>query len=1251
MSTKKIAVYSKEALGERDYWVAKLSSERQTSNIILDYERPDTYAGEKALVEITLPQDTAQKLLALAGNSAFLIYAALLAALKVCIHQYTGSTHIVVGSPARKKSEVLAERPNAVALIDEVIDSMSYRQLLLNVRETLLQSYAKQSYPFAALLRDMELDHIQNRCPLFDIALAFKGIHSPLPDLKNDITMTLARQDETISGQAEFNSNLFTVDSVSNFINHYLQVLSEGLADTDAPISSLSMITKAEQERILLEWNDTGSLHKEANVTVDRLFEEQVKHRPLAVALAFGSETLKFQELNRRANRLARYITQLGAGPEVIVGVYLDRSIEMVVSLLAILKAGAAYVPLNPKHPKDRVSFILGDTKTPVVLTSEALAATLPEHEASIVRLDADAEAIACESDEDLHSRATVDNLVYVIYTSGSTGRPKGVQVTHRGLANLVREQRAGFKMEPDSRVLQFASLSFDASASEIFVTLLSGATLCIASQDSLLPGPGLVRLLREREITIVTLPPSLLMAVEKDELPSLRTLVVAGEPCPAKLVKSWCQEVRFINAYGPTEATVCATMAHCKEFERKPPIGRPIADTQVYILDSGLRCVPTGVPGEVHIAGIGLARGYLNRPDLTAEKFLPNPFSSHPGARLYKTGDQARYLPDGNIEFLGRIDYQVKLRGFRIEPGEIEENLRLHRSIQDAVVAAREDTPGNRRLVAYVVLKADGNQGQEPAESKVIPELRTYLQEKLPEYMIPAAFVILDEFPLTVSGKIDRRALPAPRQTRADLAQEYIAPRTNTESVLADIWAEALGLEQVGVNDNFFELGGHSLMVPEVMFGVQKVFKMELPLRVLFEAPTLVGLAEAVDLASREGVGALDSLNFDQLEAESVLESAISPEGLPYTFPADPSGIFLTGATGFVGAFLLKELLDQTKAEIYCLVRADDSRQASERIRAKLEDYQLWEPGLDARIIPVVGDLAKPLFGLSEEEFEFLAAKADVIYHGGAAVSFFEPFYRLKATNIGGTQEALRLATRVKMKPVHYISTLSVFSATADGYSGTKWVAEKIVTIARDRGLPVCIYRPGFVTGDTEKGVWNLGDMMSRIIKGSIQLTKSPELGVMVDMTPVDYLCKAIWFLSKQEKSLGKAFHVVNPRRLHVTRIVEFINALGYPVEEVPYNDWAADLFSRTEKSRDNALYPLLPIFPERVTDDPHDHEVHRHDPRYFQEEVIKRDRKITDEALAESDLVCPSVADLLGTYFSYFRTSGYLESPPSGQ
>jgi amino acid adenylation domain-containing protein len=837
---KKRTIFDKELKEEQDYWVARLSQVSDRAHLVPDYERLADHQYEKDSIRVTLPEELTRKLFSLTNDSPFLLYTALLTGVKICLYKYSGNTSVVVGSPARVKQDEAAPLSNALAIADEVEGCSTVQQLLLRVRATLLEAYGRQSYPFARLVRDLKLDEAESRCPLFDVALVLDGLHGPMPEVRQDITLSFTCHGREITGTVEFNRSVFARGSVERFTAHLVQVLHEALKDTSRKVSELQALTEAERRQLLVEWNDTGADYPRDRC-VHELFEAQAERTPDAPAVIFATQRLTYRELDERANQLARRLRRLGVGPETLVAVYLRRSPEMIVGLLGILKAGGAYLPLDPMYPAERLAFLLKDSRASVILTQRELADRLPAREARVVCLEAEAEAIAAESVERPDGGATADNLAYVIYTSGSTGRPKGVLVQHRGVCNLSAAQASIFNVGPTDRVLQFASLSFDASAFEIVMALLKGAALCLENQNSLLLSQTLVQALSEHEITNATLPPSVLASLPEESLPALRTLIVAGEACSAELVARWANGREFFNAYGPTEATVWSTVAKCLDGTQKPPIGRPIPNTKTYVLDADGQPAPFGAPGELHISGVGLARGYLNRPGLTAERFIPDSLSGESGARLYKTGDLARYLPDGSLEFLGRIDEQVKIRGYRIELGEIEAALGQIPGVQATVVLAREDVAGEKRLVAYVV--AGGEQAPKASD------LRSALRETLPEYMVPAFFVFVDEMPLTTSGKVNRRALPAPDQFRPELARDYVEPRTPIEAALVRIWAEVIGIEKVGVHDNFFELGGHSLMATQLISRVRESFHVELPLKAFFSVqPTVARVTELIE-------------------------------------------------------------------------------------------------------------------------------------------------------------------------------------------------------------------------------------------------------------------------------------------------------------------------------------------------------------------------------------------------------------------
>ena len=609
-------------------------------------------------------------------------------------------------------------------------------------------------------------------------------------------------------------------------------------------------LTDAERHKLLVEWNNTTREYPH-DCCIHQLFEEQVKRTPDAVAVVLEEQQLTYLELNARANQLAHYLQGLGVGPEVLVGICVERSIEMIVGVLGVLKAGGAYVPIDHSYPSKRIAYMLNDSQLPVLLTQEKLVASLPQHRAQIVCLDADWKKISSESELTPTTGVTPENLVYVIYTSGSTGKPKGVLITHQGLCNLVQTQIKLFDVQPDSRVLQFASISFDASIWEIIMALCTGGQLYLGTREELQPGPALFELLQKQKITHANLVPSVLAALPDEELPALQNIVVGGEPCPHALVERWANGRCFFNLYGPTESTVCATIAQCFKGIGMVPIGRPIANTTIYILDTENQPVPIGVPGELHIGGVGLARGYLNRPDLTEQKFIPNPFSDEPNSRLYKTGDLARYLPDGNIEFIGRIDNQVKIRGFRIELGEIEAVLSQHPAVLETVVVARQDVTDRKYLAAYIVSR--------DARAISRSDLRGFLKDQLPDYMIPGVFVMLNALPLTPNGKADRQALHEyggtmelnPLETNiSHLKMDIISPIKHRDtglkttssarisSTLRSLVAKLLQIksEEIDANATFLELGTDSLLLLEIMQSIKSNFGVKVEVQQFFE-------------------------------------------------------------------------------------------------------------------------------------------------------------------------------------------------------------------------------------------------------------------------------------------------------------------------------------------------------------------------------------------------------------------------------
>jgi thioester reductase-like protein/amino acid adenylation domain-containing protein len=1444
---------------------------------------------------------------------------------------------------------------------------------------------------------------------------------------------------------------------------------------------------------------------------IHHLFENQVEANCNQIAAIFQDQQITYQELNFRANKLANYLHYQGVEAEVLVGICLERSLDTIIGLLGILKAGGAYVPLDPSYPQERLSYMVEDAKLLALLTQKKLMGIctnfITDENIKIICIDGDGDEIDQQSAENPVSQITPQNLAYTIYTSGSTGKPKGVQIEHQSVVNFLTSMSREPGMTATDILLAITTISFDIAGLEMYLPLTVGGCLVIVSREVAANGTKLIRELERSRATVMQATPAtwqILLAAGWQGNQQLKVLC-GGEALTQKLATQLLNQVGSLwNMYGPTETTIWSTVYQVKSTQEKIAIGQPIANTKIYILPQNLHAdirdknnvsfsqnicrdvpwnvstpqnhtfihqrpeipytpVSIGEVGELYIGGDGVARGYLNKPELTAEKFIFDPFSKQKNARLYKTGDLVRLLPDGNIEYIGRTDHQIKIRGFRIETGEIEAVLLQHPTVKEAIVMAREGTNGDKRLVAYLVkspeaistndshseqtaqwqkiwndaysqstieVEADptfnisgwnnsytglpvpaaeirewventvnrilalkprrlleigcgtglllfriapycnhycgtditqasilyiqeqltkqqqnwsvsleqraadnlagletqnfdtvvinsviqyfpsidylvqvikslislletgglifigdvrslpllaafhtsvqlyqapeslsitqlrqriqkrlnqekglvidpaffialkhhfpqitdveiqikrghyhnelvrfrydvvlrvgaevkptiphpwldwhqeeltlvkireilatnqppilgirripnrrifadvkaqellaqndcpqtvgelrevlqqiskdaidpediwkltpefpyiininwsgnGSDGcfdvlfkrkgevfsnysdqkientfllkpwlayannpvQTDSTQQFIPQLRSFLKEKLADYMIPSSFVIMEQLPLTPSGKVDRQKLPAPNDSRPVLESPLVPPQNPLQEKLAEIWMQVLEIEPVGIYDNFFELGGHSLLTAQILNPISEFFGVEVPLLYFFENPTISGLAEVINNIDKSG--ASHPLKVMDLSAEAVLDDDIYPRENYTDLLIEHAQILLTGSTGFLGAFLLQELLQQTSANIYCLVRANNIQTGKEKIRKNLEHYLLWHEAFNSRIIPILGDLAQPILGLSELQFHQLASEVDVIYHNGALVNLIYPYSALKSTNVLGTQEVLRLASQIKLKPVHYISTLAIFESDAYagkqdiredesiehhqglnyGYAQSKWVAEKLIKIAQLRGMPVSVYRPGMITGHSTTGLTNTNDIMSRLLKSFILLKNAPQINLLMDMTPVDYVSSAIVYISKQKESLGKTFHLVNPQPLHLSSLIEEINSLGYSIEQIPYQDWQTEILEVVKHLGDNSLSPLLPLVVEKMPGK---------QLTYLETSSMTSQSfncQNTLDVLAKTLMICPPInARLLDVYLAYFQQSGFI-------
>ena len=1003
-ATSEIRILDSKLAAERNYWLERLEdlvarpvASLRTRRVEGVSEKTDK---EWEQFEYMIDAAVSAAVVKVTSGSPFLQYTMWLAGLKVCLHRRTGVRHVAVGSPP-----LAPESSNTLVMVDEIREEESFRELVLRMRKKLLEGYERQGYPYRRLLKDLRGSE-----ELFDVVLELEGLHAELAETGAGVRLRLQRAGEDgLVLAVAYDREGYSRTGIERFIRQWEEVMRQVVAAPEQRFSEMELIGPEELLQLLVKWNRTASEYPRESC-VHELFEEQVRLRAAATAIEMGDEKVSYEELNRRANQLAHYLRARGVGADVPVGVMMNRSIELLVGLLGILKAGGAYVPLDPDYPQERLAFMLADVQMPLLLIKEQWLELVPPTEAATICMDRDWPEIARESEENPESRTSAENLAYVMYTSGSMGQPKGVSVVHRSIVRLVKETNF-VDLNPSEVFLQFAPVSFDASTLEIWGSLLNGSRLVVMPS-----GPTsleeLGRAIEDHSITTMWLTAGLFHAMVDKQLTSLKSvkqLLAGGDALSVAHVQKFLAEENggtLINGYGPTENTTftcCHRMSSpLPSYENTVPIGRPIANTTAYVLNEEMQPVIVGALGELYTGGDGLARGYVNHPEATAEKFVPNPFSEEPGARLYKTGDFVRYLEDGRIEFVGRRDEQVKVRGFRVELGEIQAALEQIEYVLEAVVVVDKDAQGNQRLVAYVVADED--------ESELAAKLREYLREKLPEYMVPSAFVTLSEFPLTPNGKVDRRALPAPEFLQS--GSKRVAPRTPVEELLVEIWADVLGVEQPGIEDDFFELGGHSLLAAQIVSRIRQAFEIELPLRTFFEASTPAGLAAVVEAELSAGT-ALDIPPVKAVERDGVLPLSFAQQRLWFLDQLEPG----SSAYNIPAAVRLKGSLDVKALE----------RSLKEVVR-RHEVLRTNFTMVDGQPVQVIGEAEEfslPVLELaatlSEEEREAEVQRL-------AQVEAAQPFDL-------GTGPLLR-ATLLRLSADEHVALLTMHHIVSDGWS-----------------------------------------------------------------------------------------------------------------------------------------------------------------------------------------------------------------------
>ena len=1181
------------------YWRAQASRLAEAARGV---EIPDGAwvqpCGEPAACRVRVDAATAARVRTLASGSDFLVYTILHACAAALVARYTGRRTVVVGSPRRLAAGTEA-MPGVLPVISSVEVGWSVKRLLAATRDGLTNVFGHQSISDTRIAGALSADGTSTVDPasLTNVVVALDSIHgnAPADSIAGTVRLDFSMDANGLTLRASLGQEGVVGERLESLVDRYLDLLGEMTRGLDTALRTLSFLSARELcgRETALEFNASGAfLHQR--------FEAHAERTPDAVAVIFEDEVLTYGDLDAQADRLAARLRAQGVRPDSFVAVYLERSADVVVAFLGVLKAGGVYVPIDPAYPAARSNAMLADIAACVVLTQERLLDQLTGVDAPVVCIEA-----ACEADPGASLARDVpalraEHLAYCIFTSGTTGRPKAAMLSHAALADHAVACAAMFGMVASDRAILFSSISFDVSVEQMATALCSGASLVVRGPALWSPSEVVERIVRHG-ITVANIPTAYWHVFGADghealaSLP-LRLLVMGGEAALADAARRSILRCRVINAYGPSEAAVSPCLLEVRLGTKANvsgqylALGEPLPNTHAYVLGENLVPRAPRWSGEIYLAGVRLARGYLNNPALTAERFIPNPYGP-PGSRMYRTGDFGRRNADGSIEFLGRTDQQVKIRGHRVETGEVESALLRCTCISEAIVVARQSASGDTSLVAYVVAEGRAADAQ---------SLRSQLAQRLPDFMLPADWVFLESLPLDPNGKVDRKSLPAPDDARGKGTAAGVEAANELERTIADIWAQALQMPRVGVDDDFFALGGHSLMAAKVAFQIARRTGRDVKIAAVFAHPSVRSLAvfleqtTAGDSASRPALARQEGRLL--AASDAILDVRIVP-------PADLQAscppwrhVLLTGATGFVGRYLAAEILERTPAVLHVLARSASPSEAAARIRDCLRSIGRWRDGWQERIVVLAGDLSRPDLGLDASERVRLGGEIEHIVHAGAEVNFVARYEALRGINVKATEALIRLASEHKLKSLHYISSLhesrgsGVGGALGDGdrlpseppvgtgYVVSKWAAERLVEQATARGMPCSIYRLGLVTADAG-GRCNQTDLLYLMVHALGALGLEAASDHAFHSTPADSAANAIMRLALTSEGVGETLHIGGDQALSVHRFAKLLRRQGGSIESVDDAHWLEALRKAAERTSDPRLAALYTV------------------------------------------------------------------------